>query len=278
MDTNTTISNLTDIGLTEREAKVYRVLLGVSEITAAAIPKFTDIPRTKVYEVLGTLIRKGFCKEVPSSDSTQNAQTFAAVSPKVAIEGIMAAEKARMRRLEELNVSLTRELLEIYEQSTTRLRDYDFIEIIRGRQEIVRRYTQIRNACKEEILELSPGDFAMTKEEVNAEADENEKLIASGVEIRVIYERSEIISGENRYFHRRNKAAGLRTRMLETLPMKVSIFDRTTAILPLSDPALEVPNLTVLIIEHRSLCKILMNAFDLYWSQAEETDPYLEGF
>ena len=276
MDSNTTIANLIEMGLTEREAKVYRVLLGVSEITAAGIPKFTDIPRTKVYEALSSLVRKGFCKEVPSSEgSHQGVQTFAAVSPEIALEGLMTIEKARMKHLEELNVTLTKELLGMFNNSTARLQDYNFIEILRGRQEIIRRYTQIRNNSKKEILELSPGDYTMTEDEANAEADINETLIQDGVAIKVIYEKKEILSGDNSYFHQKNKEAGVEAKMVESLPIKLSLFDGTTVMLPLSDPLVEEPNLTVLIIEHRNLYKVLQDAFESYWDRGENTDEYV---
>ena len=277
MDSNTTIAQLIEMGLTEREAKVYRVLLGVSEITAAAIPKFTDIPRTKVYEALSSLVRKGFCKEVPSSEgSGQNGQTFAAVSPEVALEGLMTIEKKRMQHLEELNATLTRELLSMYNNSTSRLQDYNFIEILRGRHEIIRRYTQMRNESKTEILELSPGDFTMTTEEANSEADANELLIRKGVSIKVIYERKEILSGENEYFHTKNKEAGVEARMVDYLPIKISLFDGTTVMLPLSDPIVAEPNLTVLIIEHRNLYRVLRDAFESYWAKGESVEAPIQ--
>ena len=275
MDNSTTISSLIEMGLTEREAKVYRVLLGVSEITAAAIPKFTDIPRTKVYEVLNSLVRKGFCKEVPSEGNGGNGQTFAAVSPAIALEGLMSIEKSRMKRLEQLNGTLTKELLHLFENSTNRLQDYNFIEILRGRTEIIRRYTQMRNSCKSEILELSPGDFTMNEKEAAEEAEYNQTLLKKGVKIKVIYEKREITSGLNMGFHLKNKDLGVEARMVPELPLKISLFDGTTVLLPLSDPVVDEPNITVLIIEHRALYKVLQDAFEAYWDKSEPTDPYL---
>ncbi len=272
MEANTTIAKLIEIGLTEREAKVYRVLLNVTDITAAAIPKFTDIPRTKVYEAITSLVRKGFCKEVPSAGGLQNSQTFAAISPDIAISGMMNLEKSRMRHLEALSSDLTQELLQVYTRSTDRLQDYDFIEILRGRQEIVARYSKHRKEAREEILELSPEGFAMTEEEANEEADQNEELIKRGVQIKVIYEAHEIRSGANTYFHRKNKEVGVEARMLERLPIRLSLFDKTTVMLPLSDPMMDTPNLTVLIIEHRNLYQILYDAFTNNWEKATPID------
>lgn len=263
------IQNLMDMGLSEREAKVYRVLLGVSEITASAIPKFIDVPRTKVYEAINSLIRKGFCKETTSIANGQHGQTFAAINPEIALEGLMHLEKKRIKRLEAINGQLIDVLSGIYNNSTLRLRDYDFIETLKGRQEIIRRYISLRQNAKIEILELSKGNYSMSEEEANEEADENEQLIRSGVKIKVIYESCEILSGESAYFHHKNAEVGVEARMMPSLPSKVSLFDKNIVMLPLSDPIIEEPNVTALIIEHPALYTILHEAFLCYWNQAE---------
>lgn len=201
------IQDLMEVGLSEREAKVYRVLLGVSEITASAIPRFTDVPRTKVYEALSSLIRKGLCKEVPLSGNEQNGQngqTFAAVDPKIMLEGLMYEEKKRMAHLESISANLSNVLSDIYSNSASRLKDYDFVEILRGRQEIVHRYLYLRKNAEIEILEFCKGDYTMSEEEANEEANENEKLINRGVAIKTIYEEREILMKERVYFHRKN--------------------------------------------------------------------------
>ncbi len=263
------IQNLMDMGLSEREAKVYRVLLGVSEITASAIPKFTNVPRTKVYEALNSLMRKGFCKEVTPACNGQNGQTFAAIDPNIALEGLMYIEKKKMEKLEAINTQLSGILSNIYNNSTLRLKDYDFIEVLRGKQEIIHRYIDLRQNAKIEILELSKGDYTMSEEEANQEADENEQLINQGTKIKVIYESDEILSGESEYFHRKNAEIGVQAKMMPILPCKMSLFDKKIVMLPLFDPIAEELNMTALIIEHPALYTLLHETFSSYWNTAE---------
>lgn len=269
------VQDLMKMGLSEREAKVYRVLIGVDEITASGIPKFTDIPRTKVYEVLTSLIKKGFCREV---ESTSGSQTYTAVDPRIALEGVMRVEEERITGLRTLNDTLGGILFDLYSNSALRLKDYDFVQILRGRQEIVNTYIAYRKSAEIEILELSTGSYAMQDAEAKAEAEDNVRLLSKGMDIRVIYQTNEIGHDGNDYFHTLNLQNGLRARVYPDVPVKMSLIDKKTILLPLSDPLLEAPNLTVLLIEHPGLYEVLKQAFESYWSKSEEmTLEMIEG-
>lgn len=270
MDENLDVVNsLIDMGLSEREAKVYRVLLGIEEITAAAIPKFTDVPRTKVYEVLTSLQKKGFCRENYSTVQ-RVAQTYSATEPKLALEALMRPERQRLKELEDLSTRLGDQMQSLYSDSATRLTDYEFIEVLKGSEEIIQMYNSLRESAKGEILEMSKGDYAMPDEEAFKEADANAELIAKGVKISVIYEKSEIERFGDNYFHTKNYELGVHARMTKELPIKLSLFGSHTVMLPLSDPAIDEPNMTALVIEHPELYKALRTMFQLYWGQSED--------
>lgn len=267
------VNSLIELGLSEREAKVYRVLLGIEEITAAAIPKFTDVPRTKVYEVLTSLQKKGFCREnFSSGQSGSGAQTYSAMEPKLALEALMRPERQRLNELEELSNKLGERMQSLYTNSSTRLSEYEFIEVLKGGEEIIQVYNHLRKNAKGEILEMSKGDYAMPDEEAFKEADANSELIASGVNISVIYEQSEIEQSGDNYFHTKNHELGVKARMTKELPFKLSLFGCHTVMLPLSDPAIDEPNMTALIVEHPAFYKALRTIFELYWNQAMEID------
>lgn len=68
------INKLKQIGLPNREAEVYLALLQKNEFTAPELTKITMVTRTKIYEILQNLIRKGACNE-----SYKNGQKFLSV-------------------------------------------------------------------------------------------------------------------------------------------------------------------------------------------------------
>lgn len=262
------IEGLIKMGLSEREAKVYKVLLGVKEITASGIPKFTDVPRTKVYEALNSLARIGFCKE--RSSESAGGRLYSAVDPKIALGGLMAEAKEHFSQINSTYESLSTMMQSIYENSSDRLGEYDFVEVLKGRGEILDRYSTLRNSAKLEILELSKGPYVMSQEERDLEAQENERIIKSGVKMNVIYEAREIEDFGDNFFYRQCANAGVSSRIIPSLPMKMTLFDKRVVMLPLRDALVSEPNLTVVVIEHAKLYEMLETVFWLYWENAKE--------
>jgi hypothetical protein len=60
---NSISDDLEQLGFTPREAKLYLALVGGGEFTAADLHRLAGIPRTKIYETLDSMVRRGFCTE-----------------------------------------------------------------------------------------------------------------------------------------------------------------------------------------------------------------------
>ena len=58
------IKALTNIGLTELEAKVYINMLKKQYFTATEIATISKINRTQTYDILSKLINRGMCSEI----------------------------------------------------------------------------------------------------------------------------------------------------------------------------------------------------------------------
>jgi len=58
-----TYRSLIDLGLTEREAKLYLALLGRPEATPAELQRLSGIIRNKTYETLDQMVLRGYCRE-----------------------------------------------------------------------------------------------------------------------------------------------------------------------------------------------------------------------
>ena len=63
VDVSKYLRTFIEIGLTEREAKVYITLLSGRVFTAADLQKEVNIPRTKIYEVLNKMVSRNICTE-----------------------------------------------------------------------------------------------------------------------------------------------------------------------------------------------------------------------
>jgi sugar-specific transcriptional regulator TrmB len=86
------ISNLQNIGLDEKEAQVYIVLVQNPKTTTYTIAKLSGLKRPTVYVVLENLINKGIVKKIPREKTTQ----YSAISP----EDLFANIKTRIENAE----------------------------------------------------------------------------------------------------------------------------------------------------------------------------------
>ena len=70
MAQDTIVANLTRLGLTKNEAKAYHSLVRIGRSSARVIAEDAGIPRSKVYETLSLLEKRGIIKRVSGSDPT----------------------------------------------------------------------------------------------------------------------------------------------------------------------------------------------------------------
>jgi len=68
---STIVDDLTSIGLTKNEAKAYHSLVKLGRSTARIIAEDSGIPRSKVYETLELLEKRGIIKKTPGTDPTE---------------------------------------------------------------------------------------------------------------------------------------------------------------------------------------------------------------
>lgn len=163
-----TIEGLIEIRLSEREAKVCKVLLGMKEITASGILKFTDVYRRKVHEVLNALTQAGFSKEWSSESA--GGRLHSAVDPKIALRGLVA------------NCS----------GSGERFGERGFVEILRGSGEVLELYSSPGNSVNLERLDQSKGSYVMSQEERDLGAEGDECIIKSRKKMNVVRKALEI--------------------------------------------------------------------------------------
>ncbi len=103
------LQDLTALGFTQHEAKVYVALLRAQPATAYEISKTASIPKVNSYSVLESLSRKQVVRPVSA-----NPVRYVAVAPKILFGRIAAATERRCMRLIEETASLEPEEDETY--------------------------------------------------------------------------------------------------------------------------------------------------------------------
>src|SRR3989338_4561840 len=79
------------LGLSSYEGKVYAILTTTPEATGPWVARNSCVPLSKVYEVLGRLVEKGFVLISPDSRPRQ----YKAIAPSLALEAFTSMQQER---------------------------------------------------------------------------------------------------------------------------------------------------------------------------------------
>jgi len=268
MDTSKYLRTFVDIGLTEREAKVYITLLGGRMFTATDLQSAVNIPRTKIYEVLNKMVSRGICTEKKLGKN----KMFEAVEPKLAMERVYNRYKNDLQRKEKLITQVSEVFTPIFKNSKSIINPLEFIDVMKEKTQIHKRYTNSVRNTKRELLTFNKGPYASDNpERLSEQEDEETRLLKRGGSTKDIYELGEL-KDVHWLFESVKKSIeyGQKARVVEKLPIKMLVFDEEKVMFPLEQPIEESNELTMIYIEHKQLaeaCKIL---FDNMWEQGRD--------
>jgi sugar-specific transcriptional regulator TrmB len=256
------VSELTRLGLTTYEAKAYVALLGRDSFTAAQVSRQADLPRQRIYDVLGSLVEKGLASSRPGS-----VVKYSAVSPELAIERLVAAHRHELADLERSAEAIIAELGPTYRSGLEKTDPLEYIEVLRDAGAINERFAELQASVKREILVFSKPPYATPPQE-NLEGLEVTRTHTA----RSVYEISafgdpEVIAGIRRFI-----AAGEEARFVQELPLKLVIIDETIVMFGMQDPVGHGRALTIMVVEHPSLATVLKAAFDATWERGLTID------
>ena len=266
------IDRLISLGLNAREAKLYYALLQKPEATAAMLHRISGVPRTKTYETLERMVASGFCIE--RVDGRQ--RFFRAVQPAIVSDIFLERWDAECKRKRQIAGDVFSALDTIYQSKREEDRSLDFIEVIRSRDQINRRYISLVNEAQYEILAFVRSPFAwITQDGSDAQRDSELGAGARGVVQRSIY----MLEDESRDWmidlFSTMVGAGEQIGVSEDLPIKMFVFDRRKVLLGLpSIPGLTGSDFTMIVVEDKGLCRVCQELFEIYWNRAVSIDHW----
>ncbi len=268
MDTDKYLRAFVEIGLTEREAKVYMTLLNGRMYTASELQKAVNIPRTKIYEVLNKMLSRGICTERKLGKN----KIYEAIEPELALESIYSKYQNDLNRKKKLIDQLSEVFTPIFENSKSIINPLEFIEVMRDKVQIHRRYTNSVRNTKREMLTFNKGPYASDNPERLAEQeDEETKLLKRGGKTKNIYEFKEFKEVDWLLESvKKTVRFGQEARVVEKLPIKMLIFDDEKVMFPLEQPIDVSNDLTMIYIEHKQLANACRILFNHMWDQGKD--------
>lgn len=250
---------LQNIGLNAYESRAYLVLIGHFHFKALEVAGRAGIPRQKIYEVLDSLVEKGFVRVVQGK-----AKQFSAVEPKLALEGYLKRKKESFERVwderSRLAGMLNEDLAAVYEDGARGRGPLDYLRIVANTAQIAEEYRRLLQQTESRYLEFArppygvdPGREPLVKQ-----------LLDRGLPCRLVF----IADSADREDLQPLVEAGAEIRLAEALPMKLALFDDRRGLISLDDPVVSHSQITALVFEHESLAAAMGALFDDFWSRS----------
>src|SRR5512134_1178079 len=151
---------LQQLGLNAYESRSYLVLLGHPRFKALELAARAHVPRQKIYEVLDSLVEKGFAQVVQ-----EKTKLFSAVEPSLAIPGYLARKRDQLEHeLTEqgrMAAGLTEDLNSAYREVKGGRGTLDFLQIVSEPTQTATQYRRMLAEVQREYLEFSRPPYAV---------------------------------------------------------------------------------------------------------------------
>lgn len=263
------LKNLTELGFTDYESKVYMALINRDLQSANEITKSTGVPRGRIYDILNGLLEKGFCIMVPGT-----IKKFKAIDPSISFEKLFTELKEKENKLKKT----IDEVREQYNSIDISASPVDCIDVYTSRQVMVRKNFEIAQTTKKINRSFNKKPYLTTRnaEELTDKCSPVFESLKRGVIYQAIYE-IELENIDNflhccYQFHN----AGEIIRVIDRLPFKLIIKDDTTVMFTLRHKSMSENNMTAMVIEHSDITFALIDLFNYYWQQAIPFSEYLK--
>jgi len=254
---------LQQLGLNAYESRSYLVLLGHPRFKALELAARAHVPRQKIYEVLDSLVEKGFAQVVQ-----ERTKLFSAVEPSLAIPGYLSR---RRRALDQeladngrAGTALIDDLKSLYSEGRGGRGTLDFLRIVTEPAQTAAEYQRMLAEVRTEYLEFSRPPYAVDPLD--------EKLVkqaaAAGVKCRILLEQGSL-SDEHRQRLAEYAEAGVDVRIADSLPMKLAVFDGVSGLVALLDPVITKPAWASVVFEHEGMGEAMKGLFDVHWQKGK---------
>ncbi|HXN47354.1 MAG TPA: helix-turn-helix domain-containing protein [Bryobacteraceae bacterium] len=253
---------LQQIGLNAYEARSYMVLLGHPRFKALELAARAHVPRQKVYEVLDSLVEKGFALVVQ-----EKTKLFSAVEPALAIPGYLARKRqtAEMELAEQGRTAtgLIEDLAESYSEGRGERGTLDYLRIVGEPSQAAAQFQRMLAEVESDYVEFSRPPYAVDPLDEQLVKQARDR----GVRCRLL-RAAGALDDEHRQRLEEYRQAGVEIRVAESLPMKLALFDGKRGMIALLDPVITRPAWTSVVFDHEGFGEAMKGLFEDHWRRA----------
>lgn len=265
------IKELQELGLSERESKIYLALLNSGPVLPVQILSMVSVPQSKIYEALKRLVQLGLVAEKP----VDRKKLYIAVRPDDAIEHLIAQREQELAAYRQRGMQVKQDLMEMFDPTRVTPSAQDYFTFLKNQAQIRRLIEKLDSEAKTEICAFVKGPY---EDSIETFADETEyEALKRGVRNRIMYEE---VDANNEVFLKNMilpaVKAGEEARIHPNLPTKLMLFDSKVSLIIFMDEALPQQRTTIKI-ENKGIATFLKTCFESYWENSVTLDEFLRA-
>jgi sugar-specific transcriptional regulator TrmB len=244
------LKELQDMGLSEKEARVYLAALELGATTAEKLAKHAKVNRSTTYVQLESLMKSGLISTYEENKKTY----FAPESPEL-LKRLLGKQKDDLSARERDLATILPALIKQYEGAGER----PVVRFFPGKEGIVAVREEVLT-MKEKKLNVVLSSENMLRMFTERELDEyTAQRTALGIHSRALYTHKKYFTDA-----KSNKLSERRLMPNSPLTIDIRIFDDKTAIFSLDG------TLFALVIESKQIASSMKMIFDVLWNSAEK--------
>jgi DNA-binding CsgD family transcriptional regulator len=250
------------LGIGEFEEDVYRAVLTAPDASASGVAATVRATPRRVGRALAQLVELGLVRRV-------DGRRYVPLPPEAAIDMLVHRRRAELDRVR----GAAAELVDAFRLRDLQARPEGLVEIVAGTEAVRKRSVEFEYGQRNEILSFDRPPYA-TPPAGYDEVGTERALLERGVEMRIIYDAEALqMPGRLRTVTELVRL-GERARTLPGLPLKLYVYDRRLALIPLSS---DRPTEAMAIVHRSALLDALIALFESYWERARPVVPDTTG-
>ncbi|GAA1524339.1 LuxR family transcriptional regulator [Streptomyces albidochromogenes] len=241
------------IGLDEAQESTYRALVALGAAEVPDLAHRLTLPEADTERALRRLEQQGL-----AAQSSARTGRWVAAPPGVALGALLTRQRHELEQAELSAALLERE----YRAEAAEPAVHDLVEVVTGASAVAHRFAQLRLGATKEVCALVTGHpIAISGMDNEAE----ERASTRGVAYRVVLEREVLTAPTGLVELSAALGRDEQVRVVERVPTKLVVADRTMAMVPLTARGAEP---AALVVHASGLLESLTGLFEAVWRDA----------
>jgi DNA-binding CsgD family transcriptional regulator len=251
------------VGLTPVEEQTYRMLVRVRSMTPAEVCQRLNLSREQADAIFGSLAAKGLITATAGPSKRL-----------VAAPADVAGEALLLHRFEELQAARLEfaKIAEEYHSAAGSGSVDELIEIAPA-EAVPTLFEQLQRQAQSEVWGIATPPYAVPADQNSVEIER----LSCGVAYLALYTQAALEEPGAVKTMRRYVEAGEQARTLPGVSMKMAVFDRKIALVPVTRGPRTAAAADALIVHACSLLDALIELFDRLWLSAVPLDRMFSG-